>query len=688
MADDLLNALRTLTGRADAEFRAGQAEAIESLVSDRRRVLVVQRTGWGKSAVYFLSTYLLRRDKAGPTLLVSPLLALMRNQLEAARRLGIRAETVNSSNTDDWPRIKQAIHDDAVDLLLVSPERFANSDFVSNWLPTLASRTGLLVVDEVHCISDWGHDFRPDYQRIVGVLDRLPTGVPVLGCTATANQRVVTDVTSQLGDDLLVYRGPLGRDGLSLQVYDVPSVEARLAWLAQHLESIDGAGIVYCLTVADTQTVADFLKQRGHAVEAYNSQIDEASKVSLEEALLDNRVKALAASTALGMGFDKPDLAFVVHFQAPGSPIAYYQQVGRAGRSIGSSIGVLLRGAEDEKIQNWFVDQAFPTEDEVAMVLGTLDAVDGGLVTEALEIQVNLRRGRLELLLKQLEVSGHVQRTPGIGWVRMPKKWSYPHERVAAVTAARHAEQAQMQRYAETRLCRMRFMRNLLDDPDESPCGICDRCAPPLFTTAVDDELQRQAGRFLRDRPITIEPRSRWPRGLSALSGTIRVDERVETGRALSRWGTGPMAKLVRSGKQIENHFDDRLVAESAKLIRAWGPSPAPTWIAWVPSGRSPTLVKEFAHRLAAALAIPAIEAIEKVEANAQQKLMQNSAQQARNIVAAFSVSSDMPAGPVLLIDDMVDSRWTFTVVGRLLRLAGVEAVYPFALADSGGSSQ
>ena len=233
MADDLLNALRTLTGRADAEFRAGQAEAIESLVSDRRRVLVVQRTGWGKSAVYFLSTYLLRRDKAGPTLLVSPLLALMRNQLEAARRLGIRAETVNSSNTDDWPRIKQAIHDDAVDLLLVSPERFANSDFVSNWLPTLASRTGLLVVDEVHCISDWGHDFRPDYQRIVGVLDRLPTGVPVLGCTATANQRVVTDVTSQLGDDLLVYRGPLGRDGLSLQVYDVPSVEARLAWLAQ-----------------------------------------------------------------------------------------------------------------------------------------------------------------------------------------------------------------------------------------------------------------------------------------------------------------------------------------------------------------------------------------------------------------------------------------------------------------------
>jgi ATP-dependent DNA helicase RecQ len=689
VTDELSNALRVLTGRADAEFRPGQAEAIQALVEGQRRVLVVQRTGWGKSAVYFLATHLLRQRGSGPTLLISPLLALMRNQLEAARRLGIRAETVNSTNQDDWASIQQAIASDTVDLLLVSPERFANPDFVTNWLPVLASRTGLLVVDEVHCISDWGHDFRPDYRRIARVLERLPTGVPVLGCTATANQRVVDDVAGQLGEGLLVLRGPLGRDGLSLQVYDVPGAERRLAWLAQHLGEIDGTGIIYCLTVEDTHTVADFLQEHGLAVEAYNSKIDDGKKIELEEALLANRVKALAASTALGMGFDKPDLAFVVHFQSPGSPIAYYQQVGRAGRAIDESLGVLLRGVEDERIQDWFIEQAFPTPDEVDAVLAALAEVDGGLSMQALEPKVNLRRGRLESLLKQLEVSGHIRRVPGIGWVRMPTRWQYPHDRVTAVTAARKNEQEEMRRYAETIGCRMTFIRNLLDDPDPTPCGICDRCSTPAFDTRVDLGLENAASHFLGHRPVLIEPRAQWPSGVHGLSGRIGVDQRLEVGRALSRWGRGPLAELVREGKQVAGHFDDRLVAASAELILgSWSPEPTPTWVTWVPSRRHPALVKDFAVRLADALSIPSVEAVHKVVDTDQQKLMQNSAQQAMNVKDAFAVSLPLPSGPVLLVDDIVDSRWTFTVVGRLLRLAGAPAVFSFALADTAGSSQ
>ena len=688
-SDELSNALSVLTGRADAVFRPGQVEAIKALVEDRRRVLVVQRTGWGKSAVYFLATHLLRKGGSGPTLLISPLLALMRNQLEAARRLGIRAETVNSTNQDDWPSIQQAISDDHVDLLLVSPERFANPDFVTNWLPILASRTGLLVVDEVHCISDWGHDFRPDYRRIARVLERLPTGVPVLGCTATANQRVIEDVASQLGENLVVLRGPLGRDGLSLQVYDIPGVDRRLAWLAQHLGEIDGAGIIYCLTVEDTHTVADFLQEHGFAVEAYNARIENGKKIELEEALLANRVKALAASTALGMGFDKPDLAFVVHFQAPGSPIAYYQQVGRAGRAIDASLGVLLRGVEDEHIQDWFIGRAFPTQDEVHAVLEALEAVDEGLSLQALETNVNLRRGQLEALLKQLEVSGHIRRVPRIGWVRMPTRWQYPHDRVAAVTAARRQEQEQMRRYAETGSCRMTFIRNLLDDPDPSPCGICDRCLTPAFDESVDEGLESSASRFLGHRPALIEARSKWPSGLPGLSGKISAAQRLEVGRSLSRWGRGPLAELVRKGKQVDDHFDDRLVEASVELIQgSWSPVPDPRWVTWVPSRRHPRLVQEFAVRLANALSLPAVEVVHKVIETDQQKLMQNSAKQVMNVKDAFVVEGPLPSGPVLLVDDIVDSRWTLTVIGRLLRVAGAPAVFAFALADTAGSSQ
>jgi len=470
IADQSLDLLRRLTGQPDAGFRSGQLEAIDALVEQRRRVLVVQRTGWGKSAVYFIATRLLRARGAGPTLLVSPLLALMRNQIDAATRLGLGAETVNSENRDRWDDIKAAIDRDEIDVLLISAQRLANQEFQRDVLPIVGRRSGLLVIDEAHCISDWGHDFNPDYRRIGRVLERLPRGVAVLACTATANDRVVADIESQLGNELVTSRGPLARRGLSLQVLDLPSQAERLAWLASRLRQLPGSGIVYCLTVADTDRVAAWLRRQGIEAHAYSGDTPSDIRLDHEQALLSNSVKALVATSALGMGFDKPDLGFVVHFQSPGSPVHYYQQVGRAGRRLDRSEGILLAGHEDDDIQDWFIKTAFPPRRQAEQVVALLARDSASYTVRQIEDHVNVRRSRLEAMLKILEVEGAVERD-GSGWRRTLGPWAYDAERVARVTALRRHEQQVMRDYRTTRECRMEVLARVLDDGDAEPCG-------------------------------------------------------------------------------------------------------------------------------------------------------------------------------------------------------------------------
>ncbi|MFP5333286.1 MAG: DEAD/DEAH box helicase, partial [Acidimicrobiia bacterium] len=226
--------LEAVAGKS-ARFREGQWEAIEEVAVHHGRALVVQRTGWGKSAVYLIATRLLRDQGRGPTVIVSPLLALMRNQIAMGERAGISAVTVNSTNRDDWEEIFGQIAADQIDLLLISPERLNNPVFLAEVFPRLSARMGLLVVDEAHCISDWGHDFRPDYRRLSRVVAALPPTVPVLGTTATANDRVVRDVAEQMGTGLAVFRGPLERESLRLEVIPMPNKAERLAWLAEAL---------------------------------------------------------------------------------------------------------------------------------------------------------------------------------------------------------------------------------------------------------------------------------------------------------------------------------------------------------------------------------------------------------------------------------------------------------------------
>ena len=690
--------LARLTGVPGAEFRPGQLEAIRAVVGERRRALVVQRTGWGKSAVYFIATRLLRDRGAGATLLVSPLLALMRNQLEMAARAGVHAATINSANRDDWEAVEKDVADGRVDLLLVSPERLNNPRFRADVLPHLAAEVGMLVVDEAHCISDWGHDFRPDYRRVAEVIDSLPAGVPVLGTTATANARVVADVAAQLGhhgassdsdgdlagrSDLAVFRGPLGRESLSLAVIHLPDPAARLAWLAREVPGLPGSGIVYCLTVADTERVTGWLVRKGIDAVAYSGGVDDAERLRIEDLLATNRVKAVVATSALGMGYDKPDLGFVVHYQTPGSPIAYYQQVGRAGRALADSHGILLVGTEDTDIQDYFIRVAFPPRPLADAVVGLLEAADGPVKVDELLREVNIGKARLEAMLKILDVEGAVERISASVYTRTGKPWVYDEERVERVTAARRAEQAAMADYVRTTGCLMAFLRRQLDDPDPAPCGRCANCTSRQWDIVFDPAEVVAAGTYLRSATLVIEPRKQWMGAVADLPFNIPPALRLAQGRALSIYGDGGWGSVVRARREAGKVYPDELIDAAIRRLRAWAPTPAPAWVTCVPSARVPEQVAGLARHLAGALGVPFVDAVARTRAAPPQAEMANSAQQLRNVHGAFAVVGDVPSGPVLLVDDIHDSRWTLTVVGAALLQAGSGPVHPFTLAQA-----
>jgi ATP-dependent DNA helicase RecQ len=700
--------LRALAGE-NARLREDQWTAIRALVAEKRRALVVQRTGWGKSAVYFVATALLRASGAGPTVIVSPLLALMRNQVEAAARAGIHARTINSANLEDWQQVYAEVRDGAVDVLLVSPERLNNPGFRDNVLPQLTATAGLIVIDEAHCISDWGHDFRPDYRRIRTLLETLPTDIPVLATTATANARVTTDVAEQLeaglhaaADDggVLVLRGPLDRESLRLAVVSLPATPMRLAWLAAALSSgaLPNSGIIYTLTVAAAYETAAFLREQGIEVTAYSGKDDQAARLQAEEDLLANRVKALVATSALGMGFDKPDLGFVVHLGAPQSPVAYYQQIGRAGRGVERAEVVLLPGHEDRDIWAYFASLAFPPEQQVRATLDALADAGRPLSTAAIETRVDLSRGRLESMLKVLDVDGAVTRTAG-GWAATGKPWEYDGERYERVARERGREQQAMLAYQAMDACRMEFLRQELDDPEAARCGRCDNCTGQRWEVDVPAAGAEAARERLARPGTTVEPRKMWPTGMKELgidaSGKIPATALAEPGRALGRltdigWGTALRALL--SEQTPDGPITDQLADAMVQVLASWDWKQRPAAVVSMPSRTRPELITSLAQRIAAIGRLPYLGVLGYATDDGPGPRRHNSAQRLSVLWRALTVPSDLrdaltsnAAGPVLLIDDQIDTGWTMTVAARLLREAGAPAVLPLALAVTTG---
>lgn len=694
MRNQALKHLRTALNQPDVDFRPGQWESIEGLVN-RKRLLVVERTGWGKSMVYFLATRLLRDKGAGVSLLISPLLSLMRNQLEAAKRIGVRAETINSTNPNDWDKIEGELRENQIDILLVSPERLANDKFRENVLSFIADNVGLFVVDEAHCISDWGHDFRPDYRRIVRVLQALPGNVSVLATTATANNRVVEDVISQLGKNIHLVRGPLVRESLKLQNITMASPAARMAWLAQTIPTLPGSGIVYTLTKRDSERVAEWLQNNNISAKAYHADVDdnedEASlREELEQQLLKNEIKVLVATVALGMGFDKPDLGFVIHFQRPASVVHYYQQVGRAGRAVDEAYGILLHGEEDDNIADFFIRNAFPPQQHVDVILQELDKADGGLSVPELEARLNLKRSQLKKALNYLSVEMPSPITKiGSKWnvTATARTYRIDQSYVESITSIRKQEQTQMQTYMAHSGCLMEFLSRALDDPQAGRCGKCAGCkGHPLLSPEYEHDMANKAAIFLKRSHQSLRPRKQWPNGNAlptyGFSGRIGNALCAQEGRALCLWRDAGWGQMVADGKYEQGHFDDNLIKACMDMIRHWNPDPAPEWVTCIPSLNRPDLVPDFARRLAKAMGLPFHACIRKEKKNPQQKEMQNSFQQAHNLDGVFAVEpGTAPGGSCLLIDDMTDSGWTFTVATAILRRAGCAAVFPLALA-------
>ncbi len=692
--------LRALAG-PQARLRADQWRAIRALVVDRRRALVVQRTGWGKSAVYFVATSLLRERGAGPTVIVSPLLALMRNQIAAAERAAIRARTINSANVGEWAEVHAEIKAGGVDVLLVSPERLSNPDFRDLILPELASSAGMIVIDEAHCISDWGHDFRPDYRRLRAMVAGLGPDVPVLATTATANARVTRDVAEQLGvgwrgpgepPPTLVLRGPLDRDSLHLSVVQLPAAPQRLAWMADQIGELAGSGIVYTLTVAAAHDVAGFLRDRGYTVEAYTGQTEPAQRLEVEDDLLTNKLKAVVATSALGMGFDKPDLGFIIHLGAPQSPVAYYQQIGRAGRGVDRADVILLPATEDRDIWAYFASLAFPPEHRVRATLDALAGPGGPHSLAALELRVDLSRSRLETLLKVLDVDGVVRRVRG-GWEATGKPWVYDSERYARVAAERSREQEAMLGYVATTGCRMEYLRRELDDPAAAPCGRCDNCTGVARKAEVTPASEAIARRRLQRPGVTIAPRRTWPSGMKtldvAVAGRIAAEAAAEPGRSVGRltdigWGATLRRTLAGSGPDAP--VPDDLFDAVVQVLAGWDWAQRPAAVVTMPSRTRPAMIGDLGKRIAATgrlLYLGGLGYAGEGPSGRQHNSAQRLAALWHTLTVLDTVRAALaaPDGPVLLVDDRIDTGWTMTVAAKLLRECGAPAVLPFALA-------
>ncbi|KPL81742.1 ATP-dependent DNA helicase RecG [Herpetosiphon geysericola] len=684
--DQALEQLRRSLNNPTAMFRDGQWSAIDCLINEHQQLLVVQRTGWGKSWVYFIAAQHIREQRGKMTLIISPLLALINNQIAAAQRFGLTAVSINSNNKNDWDTIKGVVVQNQVDVLLIAPERFANDTFMEEVLSPISQQIGLLVIDEAHCISDWGHDFRPDYRRIVQILQVMPKNLPILATTATANQRVIDDIREHLAN-FTVERGPLMRESLSLQTIRLPDATSRLAWLAHYVPQLPGTGIIYTLTHDDTEQVATWLNQQGISACAYHAGVNAETRANFENRLAQNQIKVLVATSALGMGYDKPDLGFVLHYQAPSSIIAYYQQVGRAGRAIEQAYGILLAGEEDAAIQSYFRKQAFPEQTIIDDVLHEINQHDGANLDQILQ-KINIRRGELEHTLKFLSVEAN----PPV--IYNQKKWyltinaknyQLDHAKIERLNQRRIQEWEAIQAYIDTQNCLMRHLAEALDDAQSADCGRCANCRGRLLGNEPTTNLINQSARFLRHSEQVLELRKKATSNIpSVYSQLASLPKHLHAapGRVLARWGHAGWGAMVRHDKK-HGHFRDDLVDAVVEMIQQrWIPQPFPTWVASIPSTRNPRLVEDFTQRVAQKLGIPWLAAVVKIRNNEAQKSQHNAFHQQMNVLNAFKIT-EWKAEPVLLIDDIVDSGWTLTIVAKLLKEAGATAVYPCALAST-----
>jgi ATP-dependent DNA helicase RecQ len=672
-----LTAVLQLLAGPQAVPRADQLAAVDAVLQPAARVLVVQATGWGKSAVYWAATTALRKAGGGTTLVISPLLALMRDQVTAAGKAGLKAESINSTNIDDWDPVFQALKNNQLDVLLVSPERLGNPAFAAR-LPQLLAQTSLIVIDEAHCISDWGFDFRPDYQRLARSLLAAPNAA-VLATTATANERVTDDVRRQLGNGTAVFRGTLARTSLRLSVIPGLSAAERFAWIADALQTLPGSGIIYTLTVAEAERLAGYLRRCGFDVPAYTGQTETADRLHIEQQLRKNELKAVVATSALGMGYDKPDLGFCLHLGSPGTPVAYYQQIGRAGRALTHAEAILLPGSGDEAIWEYFATANIPSQENADRVLTALSERPQSVID--LEGATAIRRGRLEALLRILAVDNAVEKD-GSKWTATGRPWMLDSRKWDALLAGRREEADLMRNYAHGRGCLMAYLQQALSDPNPAPCGKCSVCTGQLPEPGLHPSASaiNEARRFLRQQDVIFEPRKIWPKGCTR-KGTIsaKLAARAVAFADDPGW-TEELEALARSGMTIvPSGLLDGAVSLLQRWKNDWEQRPALVMPAPAPDSEMQSN-RQFANHISTIGRLPLFDAFSWQGPACPEN--QPSASHVKHLEKAIRLQklTDLPAGPVLLCATTARTCWTMTLAAALLSEAGVKSVMAIVL--------
>lgn len=704
--EQIINEFKRIYGK-DAEFHKGQLEAIKAVL-DGNRVLVVQKTGWGKSLVYFLAAKMMRAQGKGLTLVFSPLLALMNNQLESARKFFPKNESIrlyNSSVDSDYKqKTVELLKEGKVDVLFVTPESLTNNDFMKKVMGEIG-KIGFLVIDEAHCISDWGHDFRPDYMNIVKIVDNLTSNDPVLATTATANDRVVNDISTQLRykndikKEMLILRGNLQRESLYIQIIRIADYKGKLAWLKEHIDGLQkrvgGAGIIYCATINDCKLVAEWLRNSfaDKRIEIYNGQVDKNLRVDLEKDFLHDKIDILVATSAFGMGIDKPNIGFVIHFSKPKNVIEYYQQIGRAGRGqeIPLAYAVLLTSPDDDNVNNFFIRSAFASYEEMSDIFNTIKENPGISQTDIVK-KGKYTKALIDKVIRYLVAQGALTNyyNGKNTYTVKDNDWQPDVEHIRQLTQLRYKELGDMNAYIASKQCHMQYVTALLNDKESKPCGHCAFCKPEQsLSEKYSDDTAAAAELFINCFDYDVATRKQW-----ADFQRIPENERICGGKifVLTKYGAGNYGKLVREGKYESNpaYFADELVTAAANKLGQVVKNENIKYLVPIPSLNHPTLVSSFAQRLASKLGCQYLDILGKTS-NEEQKNKHTSVQQQKNIEDSVFIKDNTSLNAnVLLIDDMVDSKWTLTVAAsKLVREAnadGMIKVFAFALANSQNS--
>lgn len=658
-------------------FYDEQWRAISQLLQGHR-ILMIERTGFGKSLCFQFPATLME----GVTVVFSPLIALMRDQVQALAALGIEARLINSEQDIELNR--QTIADalaGRVKILYIAPERQESTEWIE---ATRQLRLAMIVVDEAHTISVWGHDFRPAFRRIVNLVNLLPAGMPVLAATATATRRVQDDIERQIGRGITTIRGQLMRDNFRLHVIEVGSDDEKMAWLAANVAALPGTGLIYTGIRADTDLYARWLRYRGVEAVSYNAGLDAETRKDIERGLKANRWKCIVSTNALGMGIDKPDIRFIIHTQMPASPIHYYQEIGRAGRDgLPTDIILFFNGTRDEdgwshdcQLPRAFIDTAKPRTECYRQVIDALK--DDVLGERDIVKRCNLKSTQFRVIKADLIEQGIIREVK----VARSKKYEYqfgaPELDTSGFEQLRRAKMADlraMRDYVSTREPRMAYLCRYLGDATPPVAAGCDNTTEPRWTATLDAEMQAALDDFRETYFPEITVAERKNNIIDSVAGSYYGVSTV--GRALRR------SKYEGGGP-----FPDFLLGLTLKAYRKTFHNKHLDFVMSVPPTVSGTLVEEFARRIASVLRVPYSPLLVKTRTTQVQKLFHSAYSKRDNISGAFALqgSADLRGTTILLVDDIFDSGATLKEIGRVLTAAGAKEIVPIVIAKTVGN--